>query len=108
VPFIFQIETNNEILKNPTYLQSKLFLYLDNTDKNIYTEEYNCVDFSHDTIIAANKKGLICNYVIVEAETCLHAIISFNTTDYGMVYFEPQSDDELKESDLIIREIKRW
>ncbi|MCJ7571892.1 MAG: hypothetical protein MUO82_08460 [Candidatus Thermoplasmatota archaeon] len=84
-------------LHDPTYSEVLTFLAKDKTDQNEYViGEYTCVYFSRDVCNNALKQGIRCAYVSLDfADTTFtgHAIVAFNTTDKGLVYFEPQSDD---------------
>jgi len=84
---------------NPTYEEAKDFILNDNTSDNIdeYDEIfYNCVHFSKDVNDNAEKQGLICGYVVVNIQNDFpHAVVAFNTTDKGIVFFEPQTDEEV-------------
>lgn len=85
-------------LRDPTYAEAKAFIELDKTDLNIYREYfYNCVSFSKDVVYNAKDFGIKSYFVVIQKPelTVTHAIVGFNTTDFGMVYFEPQSDSEM-------------
>ena len=84
------------VLSDPTYLQMKNFLASDKTDPNRYDiNTYNCQNFSADVIANAAKLKIRCAFVTVDEESSGHAIIAFNTTDRGIIYIEPQSDEEV-------------
>ena len=92
---------------NPTYNETVNFLKNDTTDKNIYNDTYyNCMYFSRDINNNSEQKIWICGYVriVLKNETTgiltPHSIICYNTTDKDIVFFEPQTDEEL--SDLKI------
>jgi hypothetical protein len=81
-------------LKDPTYKEALSFILNDTTNENVYNDtKYNCVHFSADVNNNADKEGLRCAYVEIILEyNYPHAIIAFNTTDEGLVFFEPQLD----------------
>lgn len=67
----------------------------DHTNWNIWTDEYNCVNFSMDLLSNVKKK----NYeawivaVIFENEAEGHTFVAFPTMDRGEIWIEPQSDE---------------
>jgi len=84
------------VFNDPTYRQMKDFLATDTTDANEYDlKTYNCTDYSSSVIDAAAKQKTRCAYVSIDYPDSAHAIVAFNTTDRGIVYIEPQSDDEV-------------
>ena len=89
-----QLSTGH-ILADPTYAAMQTFLTSDKTDQNTYNATtYNCVNFSADVIANAAKLNIRCAYISIDFPgTTGHAIVAFNTTDKGMVYIEPQTDE---------------
>ncbi len=87
-------------LKDPTYTEVVAFLRDDKTDKNEYVEDtygvYVCSHFARDVCNNAEQAGLRCAFVELRYLEGGHAIVAFNTTDKGLVYFEPISDEESK------------
>jgi hypothetical protein len=86
-------------LRNPTYVEVIIFLEEDKTDALPYIEDkFVCHHYAKTFKNHAFEKGYFCFYVNVYLEGGLHTIVAFNTTDRGMVFIEPQSDDiiELK------------
>jgi hypothetical protein len=85
------------VLKDPTYQALKSFLAADSTDANLYDiNNYVCVDFSTAVKANAIKQKIRCAYVIIDYPGGTgHAIVAFNTTDKGIIYIEPQHDDEV-------------
>ncbi|MBN1368597.1 MAG: hypothetical protein JW967_11790 [Dehalococcoidales bacterium] len=85
-------------IKDPTWAEVLAFLEKDKTDEKIYDPEtYVCSHFSEDVCNNAEDAGIRC--AIVELRYISdqgHMIIAFNTIDRGMVYFEPQSDEQAK------------
>ncbi|MCX6003486.1 MAG: hypothetical protein NTX46_03540, partial [Chloroflexi bacterium] len=81
---------------DPTYQQMESFLAADKTDRNTYNAAtYDCVNFSADVIADAAKSKIRCAYVNIDERDSGHAIVAFNTTDRGLIYIEPQSDEEV-------------
>lgn len=85
------------ILIDPTYAQMIEFLNMDQTsDREYHADDYNCTDFSADVKTNAAKMGFRCAYVNVYfPEGIGHAIIAFDTTDEGVVFIEPQTNEEV-------------
>jgi len=84
-------------LKDPTYEQAIKFIKEDKTDQNEFVEEtYICSHFARDICNNAESEGLRCAYVGLIYPEGGHAIIAFNTTDEGLAYFDPQSDERVK------------
>jgi hypothetical protein len=88
-------------LRDPTYDQAVAFIKEDKTDANKYVEDtygvYVCTHFARDVCNNAEGKGLRCAFVELRyPDGTGHAIVAFNTIDEGLVYFEPQFDDEVK------------
>jgi hypothetical protein len=84
------------VFSDPTYLQMKNFLSGDKTDQKTYDASiYNCQNFSADVITNAAKLKIRCAFVSIDERSSGHAIIAFNTTDKGIIYIEPQSDEEV-------------
>lgn len=81
-------------IRNPSYSEVIDFLKEDKTDEiNRTLYNYNCTHYARDVNNNAEKKGYRCGYVIVNPdETSSHALVAFNTTDKGIVFFEPQND----------------
>ena len=83
-------------LKDPTYKQAIEFLREDKTDKNEFLEDmYVCSHFARDVCNSAEDKGFRSAYVGLIYPKGGHAIIAFNTIDKGLIYFDPQTDDEV-------------
>ena len=81
-------------IADPTYQQMLDFIVQDGTDQNEYLEdEYVCRHFATDVCNNAEEEGIRCAYVYVGFPEGSHGIVAFNTTDMGLVYIEPQTDD---------------
>ncbi len=84
------------VLQDPTYEMVMAFLAEDDTSANPYdVHAYNCTDFSADVKANAAKQGIRCAYVnIYFPDGRGHAIVAFDTTDKGLIFIEPQTDEE--------------
>lgn len=78
---------------DPTYDEAIAFIDSDETDKNEYTEDYVCYDFTADFNDNAAEAGYRCGFVYIEFFDSAHSIACFNTTDSGLIYIEPQTDE---------------
>ncbi len=87
-------------LRDPTYKEAVTFLRKDRTDKNEFVEDtygvYVCSHFARDVCNNAEEAGLRCAFVEIRYLEGGHSIIAFNTVDKGLLYFEPQSDEQVK------------
>lgn len=83
-------------LRNPTYAEAVAFLNSDRTDRNHYDDDsYVCSHFARDVCNNAEAAGWRCAFVELRYSDAGHSIIAFETIDQGLVYFEPQFDDEV-------------
>ncbi len=80
---------------NPTYSELMDFIRSDGTNRKRYDEEtFNCVHYSLEVKNNAESIGMRCGYVTINLSGDYdHAIVAFNTTDRGIIYLEPQSDE---------------
>ena len=84
-------------LHNPTFDEVISFLTEDKTDRNKYREyEYVCAHFARDVNNNAESQGIRCAFVDIRFPESAHAIIAFDTTDQGMVYFDPITDERVR------------
>jgi hypothetical protein len=87
---------NRTSLHNPTLTEVKEFLANDTTDKkNFSAKFYSCNHYSKDVNNNAENHGIRCGFVIVNPDGYSHALVAFNTSDQGLVFFEPQNDREV-------------
>lgn len=84
---------NGVYLVDPTYDEALSFINSDNTDMSQYTQYYVCYDFTADFIGNALQAGYRCGFVYIEFSDSAHAIACFDTTDSGLIYVEPQTDE---------------
>jgi hypothetical protein len=85
-------------LHDPLFWEARNFLSIDNTDKKTYDEiTFNCADYAMNVINNAEKQDIRCAYVVVNFSDSpdAHALIAFNTTDQGIKFFEPQTDEKV-------------
>jgi hypothetical protein len=80
-------------LRDPTYEEAVQFIRSDQTDKNQYNQSYTCINFANDFRNNALNEGYRCGYVAIEFAETSHAIVCFNTSDNGLIFIEPQSDE---------------
>ncbi len=84
-------------LHNPTLDEVVSFLEEDKTDSNQYVEDkYVCSHFARDVNNNADQQGIRCAYVDVRFPDSAHAIVAFDTTDEGLVYFDPSTDERVR------------
>jgi peptidoglycan hydrolase CwlO-like protein len=81
-------------IRDPTYAEAIAFINSDITDENEYIPGYYvCYDFTADLSANAFQIGYRCGFVYIEFSDSAHAIACFNTTDSGLIYIEPQTDE---------------
>jgi hypothetical protein len=82
-------------LKNPTYQEALQFIASDKTDQHPYMEEsYTCTNFASDFRNNALKAGFNCGCVVMYfPDSSSHALNCFNSTDRGLIFVEPQTDE---------------
>lgn len=85
-------------LQNPTWDEMIYFLNHNHINWSEYVLKgytYVCHHFACDVCVAAAKQDMRCAYVHIEFPKGAHAIIAFETTDKGLIYFEPQTDHRM-------------
>jgi hypothetical protein len=86
-------DLSKRAIKTPSLQILKDFIEEDDTDKMKYVEgKFECTDFSNRFVMNFLKKGYFSCVAYLESEDKAHAIVAVNTTDYGVVYVEPQYD----------------
>jgi len=80
-------------LRDPTYTGALQFIRSDETDRNQYNQSYKCTNFASDFMNNAFGAGYRCGYVTIEFSESGHAIVCFNTSDNGLIFIEPQTDE---------------
>jgi len=86
-------ELARDVLRNPSMLEVHDFITTDKTDENVITDEYMCRHIVVDFMKNAFEEGYLCYFVTIGFQVGGHAMVAFNTTDGGLIYVEPQSDD---------------
>ena len=90
------MQTDMLNLHNPTFEEATSFLTKDKTDSNEYVDDtYVCSHFARDVNSNADSQGIRCAYVDIRYPLSAHAIIAFDTTDEGLVYFDPATDERV-------------
>ena len=81
-------------LRDPTYDEAVKFVTSDKTSSHPYVNAtYTCVNFAMDFQASALLAGFKCGVVTAFfPDETSHDLNCFNTTDMGMVYVEPQTD----------------
>ena len=93
-----QTASSGYTINNPTYLEMKAFLAQDTTNNNEYVEgQYVCVDFAAKVNNDAEAENMRCGVVdIFYPDGYGHTIVAFDTTDRGLIFIEPQFDQEVQ------------
>lgn len=103
------LEESNAILKakidklnsfrldlTPSIFEVRDFLARDSTDINSYVfESYDCTHFAHEVVRNSLFKGIFACTVEMDIGDGGHILVAFNTSERGVVYFEPQTDKEV-------------
>jgi hypothetical protein len=82
-------------LHDPTSGEVRLFIRRDKTDEKPYDDEtFNCANYAQEVNNNAEAEGIRCAYVSLDFKHGgpLHALVAFNTTDKGIIFYEPQLD----------------
>ena len=85
------------VLKDPTYQEVKAFIAADTTDMYQWVDDiYTSINFAFDIKVHALQQKIRCAYVLIRyaGDLASHYIVAFNTTDRGLIYIEPQTDEE--------------
>jgi hypothetical protein len=83
-----------------TYSDLLAFLESDQTNALQWTPEFNCVAFSQTLVTVATAEGFIAHEVIIDWSKTdeqgygSHDFVAFVTIDRGIVFIEPQDDQE--------------
>jgi hypothetical protein len=94
---LINVENRAFNLREPKYNEVLSFIRKDKTDQKEYHEDqFVCHDFSATVKTNAFYIGIHCYYVSIDFnEGPGHAIVAFDTSDRGLVFFEPQDDEEM-------------
>lgn len=94
-----EIQAEYLLLRDLSYEEMSQFLESDDTDKNEWVwPNYVCMHFARDVNEAAAAAGIRCAYVYIdyyEMEVS-HFVVAFETTDKGLIFIEPQTDEEMR------------
>jgi len=84
-------------MQNPTYSDIIKFLINDKTNEKSYDyDTFNCANYAQEVNNNAESQGIRCAYVEVNLSGGIpHACIAFNIIDKGIVYYEPQTDENV-------------
>lgn len=83
--------------EDPTYSEMLDFLGRDKTDEKKYIEDvYMCYHFAAEVGRNADSEGIRSAYVHIDFQDGAHAIVAFDTVDRGLIFIEPQNDEEMK------------
>ena len=81
-------------LRNPSFQEALDFISWDQTDARPYVYgSYTCGYYASDFKKSALNEGLMCGYVLAYFKNKVHALNCFNTTDHGLFFVEPQTDN---------------
>jgi hypothetical protein len=80
-------------IRDPTYQEALQFISSDQTDKNQYNQSYTCINFANDFVNNALNQRYRCGFVLIDFPESCHAIACFNTSDRGLIFVEPQTDE---------------
>ena len=86
------------LMRNPTYQACKAFIAADQTDKREYVDGgYEAVHFAMDVKTNAIRQKIRCGYVSVRVAggSLQFILIAFETTDRGIIYILPTTDEEV-------------
>lgn len=85
------------ILHDPTYSEVMTFIRDDKTERKTYVEDtFTCTHYSLAVNNNSEKNGIRCAIVTVKLSGGEgHALVAFNTTDKGLLFIEPQSDEKV-------------
>ena len=85
------------MLRDPTFAEMIAFLNKNKVNWNAYTSEYVCVDFACELQRDAGSENMRMAVVLIDFPGRIgHALVAFETTDQGLIYFEPQADHRMK------------
>jgi hypothetical protein len=86
-----------KVPKNVTYKEVVEFLKEDKTSNIKYTNDFDCMAFARIVRENANNKNIRCAIVVFDltgTKEISHAVNAFETSDRGVVYFDPQTDGQ--------------
>ena len=83
-------EAKESELRNPTWNELKVFLELDDTNKIVYNESFDCTGFAVELFKHARDNGLRAGFVEVNYGDNVtgHILNVFQTVDKGMIFVD--------------------
>ena len=83
-------------LRNPTWSELKNFLEMDQTNKLIYNETFDCSGFAIELFKRARNSNFRCAIVEIESEknTTGHLLNAFQTVDKGLVFVDETGNEK--------------
>jgi hypothetical protein len=97
-----EVSEKSFIKLNPSINEIRQVLKENQIDKVVYSDDFNCVEFSFGLIKALKDEGIYSCVAWAVFEEGSHALVAVNTSYYGIIYIEPQTDEiiyNLKEGD---------
>ncbi|UCD44640.1 MAG: hypothetical protein JSV27_11075 [Candidatus Bathyarchaeota archaeon] len=83
-------------VRDPTYAEAMDFIEMDDTDSLGYRDDFDCTRFAAAFKQNAFEEGIRCYYVNVYFKGSTgHSIVAFDTVDRGLIFIEPQHDQEV-------------
>lgn len=87
------LQLKQKELINPTYKKLQHFIRTDKTDLLEWTDDFDCTEFSYRFINNFAKQGYYATTAEIDFNDGGHMIVIVNTTDRGLYYVEPQTDN---------------
>jgi len=87
------------LVRDPSYEEMRQFLESDETDKNEWRwPNYVCMHFARDVKEAGTTAGMRSALVYIDYGEMKwsHFLVAFETTDKGLIFIEPQTDEEMR------------
>lgn len=92
------VTENTDNLIDVNYSNLMSFIENDTGDSNPYSLTFVCTDFALALMHNASLQNISSGFVILNYhELEEHAVCVFNTTDAGIIYIEPQNDNDITE-----------
>jgi hypothetical protein len=81
-------------IRDPSYGEMLNFIKSDNTNNHNYSLNYTCFNFCNDVIENSFNQGIKCGFVYMTfTDSTAHSVVCFKTTDKGLIFVEPQTDE---------------
>jgi len=91
---------SNKISLQPSYKIVKQFMMKDDTDKLTWSDDFDCSEFSRRFIANFRKQGYFACVTELDFNDSAHDIVAINTSDKGIIFVEPQSDEIITQEEL--------